>query len=338
VGDLVEARVDRERRLASARNHTGTHLLHAALRQVMGAHVRQAGSLVTPDRLRLDFTSPIALTGEELGQVERLVNQKVREDLPVHKRETSYQAAVAQGALAFFGDKYADQVRVVEVANGVPFSLEVCGVTHLERTGEVGAFVIISESSIGSGMRRIEAATGHGAEALIRARLNTLQNVADLLQTTPTELEDRAKALLEELAQARRRAEALERQLARGSAETLLRQVKEVGGLKVLACRVEASTVEARREVGDWLRDKLGSGVVVLGAVFEGRPTLVAMVTPDLVSQGVHAGNIVREAAKVMDGSGGGRPNLAQAGGRRPEKLDDALAAVPGIVSAQRPR
>ncbi len=345
VGDLVEARVDRERRLASARNHTGTHLLHAALRQVLGAHVRQAGSLLAPDRLRFDFSSPLALTQEELERVERLVNEKIRDDLPVRKHQSTYQAAVAQGALAFFGEKYADQVRVVEVANpdasgplSLPFSLEVCGGTHLDRTGQIGAFVIISESSIGSGMRRIEAATGAGAEAFLRSRLNTLQSVADLLQTTPGELEARAKALLEELDQARKRAEALSRQASRGFADELLRHVTEVAGLKVLVGRVEASSVEALREVGDWLRDRLGSGVVVLGAVLDGRPTLVAMVTADLVAQGVHAGNIVREAAKVMDGSGGGRPNLAQAGGRRPEKLDDALAAVPQIVASQHPR
>ena len=379
VGGAVEARVDRARRLASARNHTGTHLLHAALREVVGPHVRQAGSLVTPDRLRLDFTSPLPLTQEELERVERLVNLKVRENLNVHKRETSYQAAVAAGALAFFGEKYADQVRVVEVIGGAeaqrqkeqigaaedgdiaaeqrpigaehqkevanpstgsgqaqPFSLEVCGGTHLDRTGEVGAFVIVSESSIGSGMRRIEALTGHGAEAFIRDRLNLLQGVSDLLQTTPVELEQRAKTLVEELEQARKQVEGLERQGARHSGEGLLSAVREVNGTKVLAGRAEVSTVEALRELGDWLRDKLGSGIVVLGAVFEGRPTLVAMVTGDLVAKGFNAATIVREAAKVMEGSGGGRPNLAQAGGRRPEKLEEALASVPGIVASQK--
>ncbi|MSQ41007.1 MAG: alanine--tRNA ligase [Dehalococcoidia bacterium] len=342
LGDLVEARVDPERRLASARNHTGTHLLHAALRDVLGSHVRQAGSLVTPDRLRLDFTSPLPITQEDLQKVERLVNQKVRENLNVHKRETSYQAALQQGALAFFGEKYADQVRVVEVANpsagsgqAQTFSLEVCGGTHLERTGEVGAFVIVSESSVGSGMRRIEALTGHGAEAFIRERLNLLQGVADLLQTSLGELEGRAKALTEELDLRGKRIEALERQGARQAGEGLLSAVQEVNGTRVLAGRAEVSSVEALREMGDWLRDKLGSGIVVLGAVFEGRPTLVAMVTGDLVAMGFNAAAIVREVAKVMEGSGGGRPNLAQAGGRRPEKLEEALASVAGIVAAQ---
>ena len=334
TGEPVEARVDQDHRLGSARNHTGTHLLHAALRDVLGAHVRQAGSLVAPDRLRFDFTSPVPLTQDELQQVEQLVNRKVREDLAVRKRETSYQAALEEGALAFFGERYADQVRVVEVANGAPFSLEVCGGTHLERTGEVGSFLILSESSIGSGMRRIEALTGRGAEAFVRTRLNALQQTADLLQTTPGDVEARARDLLEELDQARKRAEALERQMARGAAEELLDQIQEVAGTRVIAGRASVSSMEALRETGDWLRDRLGSGIVVLGAVLEGRPTLVAMVTPDLVSKGFDAGGIVREAAKAMDGGGGGRPHLAQAGGRLPEKLDDALASVPQVVAS----
>ena len=340
LGELVEARVDRERRLSAARNHTATHLLHAALREVLGTHVRQAGSLVAPDRLRLDFTSVAPMSREEMERVERLVNGKIREDLQVRKRETAYQTALQEGALAFFGERYADQVRVVEVDNpdmSGPFSLEVCGGTHLERTGEVGAFLIVSESSIGSGMRRIEALTGHGAEAFIRDRLHTLAGMADLLQTTPGDLEERARALVEELEQTRRRAQRLERQVAQRSVEELLGQVQEVAGARVVVGRAEALSVEAMRETGDWLKERLGSGIVVLGAVLEGRPTLVAMVTPDLVSKGFHAGSIVSEAAKVVGGGGGGRPHLAQAGGRQPEKLDEALAAVPRIVASLTP-
>jgi alanyl-tRNA synthetase len=238
-----------------------------------------------------------------------------------------------EGALAFFGERYSEQVRVVEVGNGVPFSLEVCGGTHLERTGEVGSFVIVSESSIGSGIRRIEALTGRSSEDFIRSRLDVFQQLADLLQTTPSDVFERSKAILGELDQTRKRADSLERQLARELSEGLLEQIQEISGAKVLAGRASVSTMESLRETGDWLRDRLKSGIIVLGAVLDGRPTLVGLVTSDLVAKGYDAGKIVREVAKGMGGGGGGRPHLAQAGGRLPEKLDEVLASVPEVVS-----
>ena len=333
VGDSVTAQVDPERRAGTARNHTGTHLAHAALRRVLGGHVRQAGSLVAPDRLRFDFSHIEAPSPEELRAVERLVNQQVLFDLPVQTRETGYAQAVEEGALAFFGDKYGESVRVVRMASdGDAFSHEVCGGTHLGHTSEVGLFLITSESSIGSGLRRIEAITGQAAQEAARADRGSLDALAKTLETTPPQLHDRVQALLEELDRERKRATTLERQVARQDAQGLLEQVQEVNGVKVLAARIDASSTEAMRDVGDYLRDKLRTGVVVLGALLNERPSLMAMVTPDLVERGLDAVAIVRDAAKTIDGGGGGRPELAQAGGKRADLLDEALRRVPSLV------
>ena len=335
TGETVVATVDRERRQDAARNHTATHLLHAALRQVLGTHVRQAGSLVAPDRLRFDFTHVSPLTAEELRSVERLVNAKVRENVAVHKRETTFRQATADGALAFFGDKYGDQVRVVEVANGEVFSLEVCGGTHVDATGDVGYIHVVGESSIGAGMRRIEALSGRAAESLAREQSGLLERVAQRLETSPKDLESRVTTLTQEVARLRRAAVAGERETSRKEAQELLGRVQELDGLKVVVQRAKVSSAEALRETGDWLRDKLDSGVVVLGAVVNDRPTLIAMVTADLVVRGLHAGNIVKEAAQAMGGGGGGRPEMAQAGGRRPEALDDALRTAVQVIRSQ---
>ena len=335
VGETVVATVDRQRRQDAARNHTATHLLHAALRQVLGTHVRQAGSLVAPDRLRFDFTHVSPLSKDELRAVERSVNEKIRENVSVRKRETTYRQAIADGALAFFGDKYGDQVRVVEVANGEVYSLEVCGGTHVNATGDVGYVHVIGESGIGAGMRRVEAVTGRAAEALAREQTDLLERVAQKLETLPRELETRVAALVEEVSRLRREAAAGERAASRREGQELLDRVQEVGGVKIVAERAHASSAEALRETGDWLRDKLGSGVVVLGALVNDRPTLVAMVTPDLVGRGLHAGNIVKAAAREVGGGGGGRPEMAQAGGRDPERLDDALRAAVEAVRSQ---
>ena len=340
VGDQVDATVDGERRLDAARNHTGTHLLHAALRKVLGSHVRQAGSLVAPDRLRFDFTHVQAPSSEELAEVERMVNRETRDDSPVQVRESTYTTAVKQGALAFFGDKYGEQVRVVEMGcDGddsaeatACFSVEVCGGTHLARTGEVGLFLITAEGSIGSGLRRIEALTGRAAEAAARHDRERLESLARRLETAPSDLETRVAGLMDELDQERRRAVNLERDLARREAEGLLAHAVEVDGARVLAARVTAASAEAMRDVGDYLKAKMGSGLIVLGAVLGERPVLVAMATPDLVERGVDAAVIVRKAAAVIGGGGGGSAATAQAGGRRPEKLDEALALVPSLV------
>ena len=332
VGDTLDAHVDPVRRQDTARNHTATHMLHAALRQVLGPHVRQAGSLVAPDRLRFDFSHVEAVTGEEMEQVQWLVNEKIRENVSIHRSEDTYARAVERGALAFFGDKYDDTVRLVEIANGATFSFEVCGGTHVHRTGELGAVYVLGESSIGSGLRRIEAVSGRGAERVVKDRFSSEAAVASLLNTSVAGVEERVKGLLEELDAARRANEVLERRASAQSAHGLLELKQDVDGVPVLASSVEASNVDAMRDMGDWLRDKLGSGVVVLGAVIGGRPVLVAMVTPDLVSRGHNASDIVKGAAKAIGGGGGGRPDVAQAGGRRADGLEEALGLVHRLV------
>ena len=333
IGDSVDARVDELRRQDTARNHTATHLLHAALRQVLGSHVRQAGSLVAPDRLRFDFSHVEALTPDEIERVQWLVNERIRQNAAVHKDEDSYQSAIERGALAFFGDRYDERVRLIEIANGVTFSFEVCGGTHVEHTGELGAVYVLGESSIGAGMRRIEAASGRAAEKLVLERFRSQEAVAAKLQTTPPELGRRVESLLEEVAELRRANDALERRSSLTAAEGLLDLKQEVDGVSVLAAKVDVGQVEGLREMGDWLRDKMGSGVVVLGSVIAGRPSLVAMVTPDLVEAGLSASEIARAAAKAIGGGGGGRPDSAQAGGRDAGKLDDALGLIPGLVA-----
>jgi alanyl-tRNA synthetase len=333
VGDPVTALVNPERRGSIARNHTGTHLAHAALRRVLGAHVRQAGSMVGPDRLRFDFSHIEAPSPEELQAVEGLVNQQVLLDLPIHTEETNYAHAVEEGALAFFGDKYGETIRIVRMAsNNEPFSFEVCGGTHLGHTSEVGLFLITSESSIGSGLRRIEALTGSAAQAAARADRNSLEALSKTLEATPAELHGRVETLLKELDQERKRNLELERRMARQAAAELLTKVQKVDGVNVLVARIETSSSETMRDVGDYLRHRLRSGVVVLGALINDRPSLMAMVTPDIVELGLDAVTLVREAGKTIGGGGGGRPELAQAGGNLPGQLDAALLRIPSLV------
>ena len=332
LGDTVDAFVDPVKREDAARSHTATHLLHAALRQVLGPHVRQAGSLVAPDRLRFDFSHVQAVTDEELWDVQYLVNEKIRQNASVLKDEDSYASAIQRGALAFFGDKYGDTVRLIEIANGATFSFEVCGGTHVGRTGEVGAVYILGESGIGAGMRRIEAISGRSAEKMVWESMGRDARLIERLHTTVPELEERVEGLLGEIESLRRDREALERRMSLQAAEGLLDSREVVDGITVLAARTTASSAESLRETGDWLRDKLGTGVVVLGSVVGGRPLLVAMVTQDLVARGLDAAAIARGAARAIQGGGGGRPDVAQAGGKLPEKLDDALGMVAGLV------
>ena len=335
VGDPVACAVDTARRMDSSRNHSGTHILHAALRATLGPHVRQAGSLVAPERLRFDFSHVGRLSGEELLAVQSLSNENVRANLLVSAHETSYAEAVRQGALAFFGDRYGDVVRVVTMADSSDaglFSMEVCGGTHVSATGQVGTLLVLGESSIGGGMRRIEALTGRAAEALFVEQSAQLEGMTRRLQTPVAELESRLDSYMQETDDLRRRLASMERSLLRSEAEALLQRVADVDGVRVVAGRTSANNADGMREMGDFLRDKLSSCVITLGALSEGSPILVAMVTPDLVERGLNAGNIARDAAKLMGGGGGGRPEMAQAGGRQPEKLDEALAAVPNLV------
>ncbi len=337
LGEPVTARVDLHRRLDAARNHSGTHLLHAALRTVLGPHVRQAGSLVSPERLRFDFSHVGPLSPEEQLSVQGLANGKVRENLAVSTHESTYAEAVRDGALAFFGDRYGDTVRVVRMAdsepgNGEPFSVEVCGGTHVGATGQVGTLFVLGESGIGGGMRRIEAVTGRAAEQLFVDQSARLESLSRKLQTPVVDLESRLDSFIQDTDELRRRLAALERGSLRAEAEALLEQVQDVGGVKLVAGRTSANSAEAMREMGDFLKTRLPSVVIALGAIVNGNPLLVTMVTSDLVEKGLHAGNIARDAARIMGGGGGGQPEMAQAGGRQADKLDDALRRVADLI------
>ena len=336
LGEAVTARVDINRRLDAARNHSGTHLLHAALRTVLGAHVRQAGSLVSTERLRFDFSHVSALSPGEQLSIQNLANGKIRENLAVSTDESTYAEAVRGGALAFFGDKYGDTVRVVRMEDathgGEPFSVEVCGGTHVGATGQVGTLFVLGESSIGGGMRRIEAVTGRAAEQLFIDQATRLESLARMLQTPVGDLESRLDSYIQDTEELRRRLASLERNSLRAEAEALLSQVQDIDGVKLVAGRTSANSAEAMREMGDFLKAKLSSVTVALGAIVNGNPLLVTMVTPDLVEKGLHAGNIARDAARVMGGGGGGQPEMAQAGGRQADKLDDALRRVAELI------
>ncbi|MCH8869256.1 MAG: alanine--tRNA ligase [Chloroflexi bacterium] len=332
MGDSVDTYVDTVRREDTARNHTATHLLHAALRQVLGPHVRQAGSLVAPDRLRFDFSHMQAVTDDEMQQVQWLVNERVRQNARVINDEDTYTSAIERGALAFFGDKYGERVRLVEIANGETFSFEVCGGTHVGHTGEVGSVYILSEASIGAGMRRLEAVTGRAAERMVWERFHREERLAQLLQTPQSELETRVQGLLDEVEALRQQMGSLERQSSLQAAAGLLDKKKEVNGITVLAARTEASNADSLREVSDWLRDKLGSGIVVLGALINDRPTINVGITADLVENGADAREYAKELGRVIGGGGGGSAKMAQAGGRQPDKLDEAINGAVELV------
>jgi alanyl-tRNA synthetase len=348
TGEAVTATVDRERRADIQRNHTTTHLLQRALRDVVGEHAAQAGSLVSPERLRFDFTHTRAVSPDELRQIEARLNAWVRADASVNWRETSYDDALASGAIALFGEKYGDVVRVVTIGrtdqsaddHAATFasrdSVELCGGTHVARTGAIGFVRLVAESSVGSGLRRIEALTGRGAEAWIEQQAQALREVAARLNVPPANVHERVEQLLGELKQRQHELDTLRAQQARGALAGLLDQVQQVGTTPVLTAQVEAEDANRLREMGDWLRDKIGSAVIVLGAVIGERPQLLVMVTPDLVKSGYHAGNLVKALAPIMGGGGGGRPEMAQAGGKDVTRLAAALAQVPVLIAGDR--
>jgi alanyl-tRNA synthetase len=331
VGDEVEAKVDLVRRLDIARNHTATHLLQAALREVLGSHVYQRGSLVEPQRFRFDFAHLAAITEEQLGEIQKWVNERIRENLPVYSRNVPHSQALAEGAIALFGEKYGETVRVVEIGEPA-ISRELCGGTHVKSTGEIGFFLIISESSIGTGLRRVEALTGRFAESLIEENRSALEKMAKEIGSLPEEVHNKVRALANELEQERKRSLWLERELSARIAESLLGRTKQMNGVTVLAAEVPPLTMPVLREMGDILRDRLKSAVVVLATVHNDKPSFLAMVTPDLVAKGFHAGEIVKQVAKVTGGGGGGRATMAQAGGKDPSKLSEALNLVESLV------
>ncbi|MFC2020572.1 alanine--tRNA ligase [Chloroflexota bacterium] len=330
--DKVVAEVDREHRLDIARNHTATHLLQAALRQVLGEHIHQRGSLVAPDHFRFDFSHMVAMTREEIDRVQSIVNDNVRQDLPVYDEEIPYKGAIEAGAIALFDEKYGDVVRVLKVGRP-PLSTELCGGTHVNTTGEVGFFHIVSESSIGAGLRRIEAVTGGGAERYINRRLLDLETIARQLDSEPDEVVDKAQSLSAELKNERKRVQNLESRLAKRDAETIEKKAKEIRGIKVLAEKVDTAGIDNLREMSDLLRDKLGNAaIVVLGTILEDKPAFVVNVSPDLVKQGYKAGEIMKKVAGVAGGSGGGKPTIAQGGGKDKKKLNEALGQVEKII------
>jgi alanyl-tRNA synthetase len=331
VGDSVEAEVDLARRYDIARNHTATHLLQAALRQVLGHHVQQRGSLVHQDGFRFDFSHLAAISKQQLEEIQRIVNERVRENLSVMSKVIPYKQAIQEGAIALFEEKYGETVRVLEVGSP-PMSAELCGGTHVKSTGEIGLFIITGESSIGTGLRRIEAITGRKAEEFVRDSISTMATVAGELKSSPSEIKEKVKNIVSELAAERKRSAALERELSRYTVESLLSKVETVDGMTVLSAKVPSTSTEMLREMGDLLKDRLKSAVIVLGTVQDGKPGFVAMVTPDLVGKGLNAGDIVKQVAGVTGGGGGGKADMAQAGGKDKNKIDEALGLVKQLV------
>ncbi len=335
TGADVVAHVPEGVRWSTMRNHTATHLLHKALRDTLGTHVHQKGSVVEPGRLRFDFSHNSALIHDDLTTVERIVNRQIRDDYPVQTDEMSYKDAVAMGAMALFEEKYGDVVRLVRIPGYE--SRELCGGTHVGRTGQIGLFFITYEGSIGSGVRRIEAVTGEAAVEYAQERRDMLNNVAARVGAggNATRAVEQVDALQSQLRDAQKRIEAMERQIARGETGGMTQQMQEVGGVTVLTGRTSASSMDTLKEAGDHLRDKIGSGVVVLGAVIDGEPKLLAMITQDAVNKGLSAGDIIQEIAPTIGGRGGGRPTMAQAGGKDPSALDTALAQVVPLVQTR---
>lgn len=332
IGDEVDAKVDREARMATARNHSTTHLLHKALKEVLGSHVEQAGSLVTPSRLRFDFTHFAPLTSEEIEKIEAIVNEKIMEGLPVETIETTFDEAKKLGAIALFGEKYGDIVRVVKMGD---FSTELCGGTHLVNTGQAGLFKIISETGVAAGVRRIEAVTGVGAHKWLKELNELVNNVSDTLKTNPNSLAQKAEGLMQQIKEYEQEIQKLKKQLAKGTIEELVNNKKTIGDVSYIAARIDYQDMNSLREIADTLRNKLKSGVVVLASENQQKVNMVAAATKDLVSRGVHAGNLIREVAKVTGGGGGGRPDMAQAGGKDPSKISQALGKVKVLLEQQ---
>lgn len=325
-GMKVVAAVDEESRLATVKNHTATHLLHQALKDVLGAHVNQAGSLVSPERLRFDFSHYQAVSQEEIARIEEIVNRQVWRSLPVETMIKPLDEAKAMGAMALFGEKYGEQVRVVSVGS---YSLELCGGCHVRNSSEIGLFKIVGESSIGAGVRRIEAVTGKEAYLFVNRLIHYLHEAAEMVKAPQlSETGQKIEALSQRIHDLERENGSLKGKLAHGESLHLLEQVKKVGEVPVLSARVTLGEMNALRNMVDELKGKLADGVILLGGVEGGKVNLVAWVSPGRVKEGIHAGQLIKKVASIVDGSGGGRPEMAQAGGKNPGKLDEALQAL----------
>ncbi len=328
IGQEVKLSVDPETRQATALNHTATHILQAVLVEVLGDHVKQAGSLVTPERLRFDFSHFSAITTEELRSIEIKVNRRIRENLSVATREMAATEAVTAGATALFGEKYGDRVRVVNVGD---FSMELCGGSHTAAAGDIGLFKIVQETGIAAGVRRIEAVTGARALEQVQKQEDSINRMASLVKSDRLQLEDRLGRMVERQKELERELANLESRLKAGQANDIMSQIQEISGVKLLAAQVESTDGKGLREMADKLRDKIGSGVVAIGCPFEGKVNLLVAVTGDLSKQ-LHAGKLVAALAAEVGGRGGGRPDLAQAGGSQPENLAGALNKVPAML------
>ena len=328
IGQEVELAVDREQRGDTAANHTATHLLQAAMREILGDHVKQSGSLVTPERLRFDFTHFTPLSHEEISRIEQRVNEKIRANIALDTRLLARDEAVQQGAMALFGEKYGDRVRVVSAGD---FSRELCGGTHVAATGAIGLFKIVSESGIASGVRRIEALTGRAAFAYVQGMGQREQELCQALNVRPEGVYDKFKSLIIAQKQLEKQVAELATRLATTDLEDLFQTAVEVNGIKVLAAKIPLDSPQTLREVGDRVRDHMGSGVVVLGGVIKEKVALLAIVSKDLTEK-ISAGVLIGEIAVIVGGKGGGRPDMAQAGGPMIDKLTSAIAAVPACV------
>nr|HID57776.1 alanine--tRNA ligase [Desulfobacterales bacterium] len=331
-GQTVTLSVDKELRRDIAMNHTATHILHAALRRILGNHVKQSGSLVAPNRLRFDFTHLSAVEEGTLMSIEDLVNERIRENIPVSVVEMDADEAIKSGAIALFEEKYSERVRVVSIAN---FSKELCGGTHVEQTGNIGFFRILTESSVAAGVRRIEAVTGRAALRHSQNETSTIRLLTRMIKARPEELADRLEKLLDSQRTLEREVSALKARLAALESERSLKDVKKIAGVPVLARKVNAKTPAELRDMADKYKEKIESGVIVLGSTTGQKVLLVAVVTQDYLKN-FHAGKIVKEVAAILGGGGGGRPDMAQAGGSKPDKLDDALNMVYKLIAKQK--
>ncbi|MCF6460046.1 alanine--tRNA ligase [Clostridium sp. Cult3] len=332
MGSKAVAVVDEIRRRNIMRNHSATHLLHRALKDVLGEHVNQAGSIVLPNRLRFDFTHYEAVEEEQLREIERIVNEKILESLEVKTMNTTLERSQEMGVVGLFEDKYKDEVRVVQMGD---YSKELCGGTHVDNTSNIGLFKIISESSIASGIRRIEAITGQEVYHYMNQLEKEIEDISSILKSSRKDVVDRVYSITEELREKEKEINSLKSKMASSIAEDILDRKIDVEGIKLISYRVENMDMNSLRNLGDELRNGIGSGVIVLASVFKDKVSFVSMVTKDLIEKGIHAGNIIREVAKVTGGGGGGRPDMAQAGGKDINKVTDALNIVPAIIKEQ---
>lgn len=331
-GDEVTLKVDEQERKDTCKNHSATHLLQKALKTVLGAHVEQKGSLVNPTRLRFDFAHFQAMTPEEIAETEALVNKEIQAALPVTTRIMGIEEAKKTGAMALFGEKYGDEVRVVSMGD---FSVELCGGTHVANTANITLFKIVSEAGVAAGVRRIEALTGNNVIEYYRQMEENLHTIAKTLKTSPAEITEKITHLQKEVKELQSENESLKSKMAQDSLGNVMDQVVEVKGVKVLASAVDGVDMNGLRDLGDQLKEKLGEGVVVLASAKDGKVSLLAMATQGAMDKGAHAGNLIKAAAAIVGGGGGGRPNMAQAGGKNPDKIPEAIAKVAELVEGQ---